>query len=245
MVLDPHRAFVEHPGGVSIDIVEEGGMYKDQLAPFLSIIPGEIAPFFGTAFRLPLRTSHQATRSRISDKATHVAEIREILRGFVSNELESVILFLKHITSIEVRRIDSLGNESILGKVEVDRLDVTRNSGQVCRTITLSMEDGNPTTRAWFFYHHHIEKGEATRLVSSRLKYDIGDRLAQEKLTPGVDIAFPLEGPNIKGGLFTLLPLPISLPGSSFHLNATFALTPDRQNLKKKQEVGDLRSRER
>jgi len=245
MVLDPHRAFVKHSGGVSIDIVEEGATYKDQLAPFLSIIPGEIAPFFGTAFRLPLRTSQQATRSRISDKATRVAELQEILRGFVSNELESVILFLKHITSIEVRRIDPLGNVSILGKVEVDRLDVAHNSGQVQRRITLTMEDGNPTTRTWFFYHHHIEKGEATRLVSSRLEYDIGDRLTQEKLTPGVEIAFPLEGPNIRGGLFTLLPLPINLPGSSFHLNATFALTPDRQNLKKKQEVGDLRSRER
>ena len=66
-----------------------------------------------------------------------------------------------------------------------------------------------------------------------------------EKLTPGVDIAFPLEGPNVKGSLFTLLPLPIKIPGSLFHINAIFALTPDRQNLKKKQEVGDVRSRER
>jgi hypothetical protein len=220
-------------------------MYQDQLAPFMSIIPGEIAPFFGTVFRLPFRTSHQAAHSRISDKPTHVAEFEEILRGFVSNELESVILFLKHITSIEVRRIDPLGNESIMGKVEIDRLGVPDNSGHVHRTITLTMEDGTPTTRTWFFYHHHIEKDEATRLISSRLEYDIEDRLTQEKLTPRVDIAFPLEGPNIKGGLFTLLPLPINLPSSSFHLNATFALTPDRQNLKKKQEVGDLRSRER
>ena len=220
-------------------------MYKDQLAPFMSITQGEIAPFSGTAFRLPFRTSLQAARSRISDKPTHVAEFREILRGFVSNELESVILFLKHITSIEVRRLDPLGMESMLGKVEIDRLDVTHSSGQAHRTITLTMEDGNPTTRTWFFYHHHIEKDQATRLISSRLQYDIEGHLTQEKLTPGVDIAFPLEGPNIRGGLFTLLPLPINLPGSSLHLNATFALTPDRQNLKKKQEVGDRRSRER
>jgi len=245
MVLDPHRVFVEHPGGVSINVIEEGAMYKDQLAPFESIIPGEIAPFSGTAFRLPFRTSQQARRSRISDKATNVAEFREILLGFVSNELESVILFLKHITSIEVRRIDPLGKMSILGKVEIDRLDVTQNSGQAHRTITLSMEDGTAITRKWYFYHHHVEKTETTSLMSSRLEYDIEDRLTQEKLTPGVDISFPLEGPNVRGGLFTLLPLPINIPGSSFHLNATFALTPDRQNLKKKQEVGDRRSRER
>ena len=245
MVLDPHRAFVEHPGGMSINIAEEGALYEDQLAPFSSIIPGEMVPFSGTVFRLPFRTSYQAARSRISDKPTHVAEFREILRGFVSNELESVILFLKHITSIEVRRIDPLGKESMLGKVEINRLDVTENSGQAHRTITLTMEDGTITTRTWFFYHYHVEKDEATRLISSRLEYDIEDRLTQEKLNPGVDIAFPLEGPNIRGGLFTLLPLPINLPGSSFHLNATFALTPDRQNLKKKQEVGDLRSREK
>jgi hypothetical protein len=220
-------------------------MYKDQLAPFRSIIPGEIEPFSGTVFRLPFRTTYQAARSRISDKPTHIAEFREILRGFVSNELESVILFLKHVTSIEVCRIDPLGMESILGKVEIDRLDVTGNSGQAHRTVTLTMEDGNTTTRTWFFYHHHVAKDKVTGLISSRLEHDIEDRLTQEKLTPGVDIAFPLQGPNIRGGLFTLLPLPINLPGSSFHLNATFALTPDRQNLKKKQEVGDRRSRER
>ena len=245
MVLDPHRAFIEHPGRISINVVQEGSRYKDQLASFTSIIPGEIAPFSGTAFRLPLRTGQQATRTRISDKATYVAELREILREFVSNELESVILFLKHITSIEVRRIDPRGKQSTLGKVEIDRLDVPYDPGHVLRTIKLSTEDGTTTTRRWFFYHHHIEKNEATRLISSRLEYDIEDRLAQEKLTPGVDIAFPLEEPNIRGGLFTLLPLPITLPGSSFHLNATFALTPDRQNLKKKQEVGDRRSGER
>jgi hypothetical protein len=152
MVLDPHHAFVDHPGGISINIVEEGGTYKDQLAPFMSIIPSKTVPFSGTAFRLPLRTSDQATRSKISDKATHVAELREILHGFVSNELESVILFLKHITSIEVRRIDPLGKESILGKVEIDRLDMTHNSGQAHRTITLTLEDGDYTTRTRFFY---------------------------------------------------------------------------------------------
>jgi len=245
MVLDPHRAFVEHPGGISINVIEEGATYKDQLSPFNSIIPGEIAPFSGTAFRLPFRTSQQAARSRISDKATHIEEFREILRGFVSNELESVILFLKHITSIEVRRIDPLGKTSVLGKVEIDRLDVTPNSGQAHRNITLSMDGSTPITRKWFFYHHHVEKNQATSLMSSRLKYDIEDRLTQEKLTPGVDISFPLEGQDVRGGLFTLLPLPVNIPDSKFHLNATFALTPDRQNLKKKQEVGDRRSRER
>jgi hypothetical protein len=229
---------------MSINTVDEGIAYRDQLAPFNSIIQGEIVPFSGTAFRLPFRTNSQAARSRISDKATHPAEFRGILHNFVKNELESVILFLKHITSIEVRRIDPLGNVSVLGKVEIDRLDLTSNSGQVHRKITLSTEDGS-TVRTWFFHHHRIEKKEATKLMSSRLEYDIGDRLTLEKLIPGVDIAFPLEGPNVKGGLFTLLPLPINIPGSSFHMNATFALTPDRQNLKKKQEVGNVHSRER
>ena len=27
MVLDPHRAFIEHPGGISINIVEQDGMF--------------------------------------------------------------------------------------------------------------------------------------------------------------------------------------------------------------------------
>jgi len=245
MILDPHRAFKEHPGGVTLDIMKEGTAYKDHLAPFKSVMQSEVSHCSGTAFRLPFRTAYQAARSKISDKATHVAEFRDILHSFVSNELESVILFLKHITSIEVRRINPEGGESVLGKVEIDRLDLTSHSSGVHRNVTLWMEDGTSTTRTWFFHNHRIDKDRAASLMSSQLGYDIEDRLALEKLTPGVDIAFPLEGPSIKGSLFTLLPLPINIPGSLFHINATFALTPDRQNLKKKQEVGDVRSREK
>jgi sacsin len=244
MILDPHHAFVEHPGGVLMDVVEDDAAYHDQLAAFSSVIHDEGGPLTGTAFRLPFRTTYQAARSKISDKVTHVGGFREMLRNFVSNDLESVILFLKHITSIEVRRIDPQGGQSVLGKVEIDRLDPIPHSGQVYRKVTLSTEDGT-STRTWCFHNHRIEKDAAVQRMSSRLGCDIGDFLVQEKLDPGVDIAFPLEGPNVKGTLFTLLPLPINVPGSSFHVNAVFALTPDRQNLKKKQEVGDIHSRER
>jgi len=56
--------------------------------------------------------------------------------------------------------------------------------------------------------------------MASLLEYDIEDRLtlSQEKLTPGVDISSPLEGPNVRA------------------LNTRPS---------KKQEVGDRRSRER
>jgi len=49
--LNPMFVCVGYPGGVLINVIEKA-MYKDQLAPFESIIPGpdEVAPFSGTAF---------------------------------------------------------------------------------------------------------------------------------------------------------------------------------------------------
>ncbi len=55
MILDPHYRFDEHPGGMSIDVVNEGANYRDQLIPFSDFIMGDdFSPVSGTVFRLPL-----------------------------------------------------------------------------------------------------------------------------------------------------------------------------------------------
>src|SRR6266542_5657876 len=114
MILDPHHRFDEHPGGMSIDIVNEGANYHDQLKPFSGFMGGEFLPVSGTIFRLPLRTEKQAKASKIKDTPTSVEEIRTLLYEFCNTELEQVVLFLKHITRIEICHVDANGRHWVV-----------------------------------------------------------------------------------------------------------------------------------
>jgi len=243
VVLDAHRHFQKHPGGVAINVVTEGEEYEDQLSAFTPTVGNPREYFPGTVFRLPLRTDAQAARSRIKDTATYADEILELLRLFCRDELEEVVLFLKHVANIEVRHISDEGVETLLGKVVMQRPQESISGTYSCR-ITVTGENGVQSTRNWCFYHLSIDKAEAKTILESRLQYDIGDKLTIEKLNPVVDLALPMDGTSIKSKLYTLLPLPITTE-FPVHINAVFALTPDRQSLKNSLEVGVQKSRER
>jgi len=247
MILDPHHRFDEHPGGMSIDIVNEGANYLDQLKPFNDFMGDNLSPFSGTVFRLPLRTEKQAEASKIKDTPTSVEQIRRLLYEFCSAELEQVVLFLKHITHIEICHVDAGGHRQVVGSVSTKNIVPSPSSRREIkvRKITLQGEEGSTTaSRSWCYRSLAIDKGEAGKVVSERLGYDVGDSLIADKLFPSIELATPLDGGVITGSLFTLLPLPIK---TSFpvHLNAVFALTPDRQSLKNIEEVGTIESRER
>ena len=172
-------------------------------------------------------------------------QVRTLLHDFCT-ELEQVILFLKHITHIEICHVDAAGHRRVLGSVSIeDIVSAPALHREVkFRKITLQQEDGSTTSRGWCYRSLAIDREEAAKVVSERLGYDVGDSLIADKLLPSVELAAPLTGGAITGTLFTLLPLPIK---TSFpvHLNAVFALTPDRQSLKNIEEVGTIESRER
>jgi len=245
MILDPHHRFDEHPGGMSIDVMNEGANYRDQLEPFSDLMGDDFSP--GTVFRLPLRTEKQAKASKIKDTPTSVEQIRTLLLDFCNAELEQVVLFLKHITRIEICHVDAGGHLQVIGSVSIeDVVPAPSSRGEVkFRNITFQREDGSNTgSRSWCYGSLAIGKDEAGKVVSERLGYDVGDSLIADKLLPSIELATPVNGEAITGSLFTLLPLPIK---TSFpvHLNAVFALTPDRQGLKNIEEVGTIESRER
>lgn len=243
MILDPHNEFEAFPGGISIDIIDEGPDYQDQLAPFISITKDPYKFYQGTIFRLPLRTKDQAIRSRIKNEATSPSEIRQLLEGFGHNELEEAILFLKNISTIEIRHISSSGQEYFIGRATIDPRN-TSSSALFTRRVICETSAGNSRTRIWRFSTCLTDKSTAAQIMSKRLDYDIGDELNKEKLVANIELAMPLSGPSIQGRLFTLLPLPIKT-GFPLHFNAVFALTPDRQSLKNVEEAGLPESRER
>jgi len=243
MVLDPHHRFREHPGGLSINVVDEGHLFQDQLMPFAAAVGDPLQPFHGTAFRLPLRTAYQAQHSRIKNSTTSIDEIRELIQSFGTNELEDVILFLKHIKTIVIKHINASGEERLVGCVSIDQWPSVA-IGPFGRCTTWKADTSDPRTRTWSFRQVHHSRSEANATMKKHLGYEMGDLLSIDKLTPTMEVAIPLDGAPIRGSLFTLLPLPVKT-GFPLHLNAVFALTPDRQSLKNLEEIGTPSSRER
>lgn len=242
LILDPQNNFAANPGGVSLDIIDEGTRYEDQFLAFSSVTDAPLSPFTGTAIRIPLRTKEQARESRIKNTAISTAEILSLLKDFCTNDMETVILFLKHITAIEVKHVRSNGKVVVLGRVNVRKTRISATTTTCMASV--QVRNGPDTNRLWHIQHHSISDREITTIISKRLGYDVSDRLRDEKLVPLVDLALPTSGSSITGKLFTLLPLPV-VTGFPLHINAVFALTPDRQNLKNRLEVGDQMSRER
>ena len=240
---------------MKITIDEAGRSYPDQLKPFEHVReifePSEgvansvSAQFQGTIFRLPLRTDIQAQQSRIKSSSTSVEEVRSLLQDFCQAELTEVILFLKHIAQIEVYHIDVSGNRTLFGRVSIENPpSLLEDLQSVYIRQTTCQKDGTVEKRRWYFRRLDIDKKEAAEVISDRLGYDVENSLTADKLFPSIELATPMDGEPITGSLFTLLPLPIKTY-FPVHLNAVFALTPDRQSLKNIEEVGNMRSRER
>lgn len=234
--------------------MNEGQDYPDQLAPFLGVIKTMARAYEGTVVRLPLRTSEQAARTKIKNTPTTIGDIRSLFVEFIEKELEIVMLFLKHITTIELREITADGKLNVLANVAIDSPDLssrafTRGATVCMETFKSCIRFQTPkrqSSRTWRIYHSIQPRSHTSALLKRRLQYEVfEDELVQDKLFAHVALAYPLDGPHVNGKLFTLLPLPI-VTGFPLHIHAVLALTPDRQSLRNKQEEGfSLRSRER
>jgi hypothetical protein len=165
----------------------------------------------------------------------------------VNKELAVVGLFLKSITSIELRVITP-DDEEVIGRVEFEDSSSATGSrsfarGSDAREATfrcrVAASEGALTSSTWRIFHSVLDSEETSRIMSERLPNhtNVGDRLKNDKLFSHVGLAFPLDGPPLKGRLFTLLPLPV-YTDFPVHLHGILALTPDRQSLRNKEETG-------
>ena len=171
-----------------------------------------------------------------------LSEVESLFREVTDNELDEIGLFLKSITSIELRMI-SAEQEELIGRIRIEdssgggRL-FTR--GSEAREATFTCKVTSPSvTRTWRIFHSVRDVAETSKILSKYLPShdNIADHLENDKLFSHVALAFPLDGTLCKGRLFTLLPLPI-YTGFPLHLHGIMALTPDRQGLRNKDETG-------
>ncbi|KAF7364084.1 hypothetical protein MSAN_01067200 [Mycena sanguinolenta] len=256
VIFDPHERFSSSPGGVRMDIIAEGSMYRDQLSAFdRSLSPDATGFYDGTVVRLPLRTIGQAAKSTIKPTAVNPSDIETLFDDFVERELSVVMLFLKHIRHICLKVISANGQERFVGSAKIpvaEKHAFSRTTGAQQRDFecTISVTLPNATTpirQVWRILHAVRSTDETSRVISRQLGYDVGSKLADDKLFSHVALAFPVQ-PSVSkldGRLFTLLPLPIHTK-FPVHLHAILALTQDRQSLRNIEEIGTgSESRER
>jgi hypothetical protein len=243
-----------------IDFVAERHQHLDQLAAFQAAVADSSEFYEGTVVRLPLRTASQAARSKIkviviplirifselisSGKAREVTvpEIRDLFSEMIDKELDIVGLFLKSIASIELRVITPSNREILVGRMEiVGSRSFSRGSEAREESFKWRIESSgsSKSSATWRILHSVLDAKETSKIMSERLPKhrNVGDLLKSDKLFSHIALAFPLDISRINGRLFTLLPLPI-YTNFPMHVHGILALTPDRQNLRNKEETG-------
>jgi hypothetical protein len=163
------------------------------------------------------------------------------------NELETVGLFLKSITYIELQITEPTGLKKIVGKVEFKDADGLPGSRSFVRgsdaheatfKCSVTGSNGSAISSSWRIFDSVLDKSVTSSVVSNRLPdhSNVQDRLEDDKLFAHIALAFPLDK-SVIGRLFTLLPLPI-YTHFPMHLHSILALTPDRQSLRNREETG-------
>ncbi|KAG8972482.1 hypothetical protein FRC05_009835 [Tulasnella sp. 425] len=261
LILDPHKRVEDYPGGLELsttrppeDPHNDRITYPGHFAPFAAILRPSDHVYQGTAIRLPLRLP--GSGSKIKSTPTSIETARQMFRDFIARELPESMLFLKHITTIELKEIDENGDEVLLATAKIENADAialkrSRNRGREEEsshyelTTTVRVGSDPVSTRHWIIANFVEKYQTASGHMSRRLgrpQTEVKTDMSTDKLLPHVALALPVpeDGaatiPEFHGRLFTLLPLPI-ITGFPVHINAVLALTSSRQNLRNAQDV--------
>ncbi|KZP24219.1 hypothetical protein FIBSPDRAFT_1042283 [Athelia psychrophila] len=243
-IFDPHHMFTE-TGGALFDFAKDSSKYADQLAGFDFFLEGNHAePFPKTVVRLPLRTRAGALSSRIKNEVVEPSKIHKIFESFIEEELAIALLFLTSVTSIKIYEVDDSGSRCLAEAELVKGQPELRETGAEITTSYISgvnvSKENDADSKSWRIFGASYPRDEAAELLSERLGYDVAPALEKQKLRPNVAFAVPLDLESLKqnkGRLYTFLPLPLST-GFPCHVQALFALTPDRQHLRNSEETG-------
>ncbi|KAJ0070629.1 hypothetical protein NL108_016966 [Boleophthalmus pectinirostris] len=112
-IFDPNQNYIEStsdvsPVGTGYNLADNfKEMYMDVYESFL---PNMFSLNEGTMFRLPLRTDDMAKYSKISPSTVAANDMKELCSA-LTEDPEGLILFLKHISKIELHEIDASGKQ--------------------------------------------------------------------------------------------------------------------------------------
>ncbi|EAU81693.2 hypothetical protein CC1G_02709 [Coprinopsis cinerea okayama7 len=182
--------------------------------------------FDGTVIRLPFRRYV----GEIQDRVVTPQEIEDLMLDFINDEFNISMLFLQHLRSIALYKIDDSGTITELGSCNITPKPI---ADKVFKKTVAITKSGMDVEEEWLVILSEFSEKEAFEALLSRVKTELDPRILQKhKLRPDVGIAYPLhKTTNSIGYLFTYLRLPLAT-GFPAHVHAFFALTPSRQNLR-------------
>ena len=246
-IFDPHTNYLgdrvsHNEPGMRINLVEEReglAVYADQFSPFNGLFGCNIFQlsgdgFNGTIFRFPLRMS-SFPRSEISNERYDRYTIEKLMKD-LQKESSNLLLFLKHITSLEVLTLEEgamspkeMKLQFQIHKHSVDhqlRIQLMRNphlsQKPVCSTCSIKVVD-----------NVNCKDHMSQYVIASALSTTTGTKsglvpLAELAIYVSNDCPQSLQN---EGCLFCFLPLPLGsyLP---FHVNGFFDVGKDRRGLK-------------
>ena len=259
VVFDPHGTHL--PGGLlglRCNFVEKGfrDSHAAQAAPFVwegaSALPfcdADLrAPLDGTLFRLPLRTEQQAQRSAIAQHSFTDAEVGGLLQD-LAQAAGSMLLFLKHVESIEIyERPAEGGAPRCVHRTAVGMPEGAAAASELRMLRCLSATSTQQPERSCYSYELALKREQPTVEESWLLHWSSGEELGEGEeesrgsaiakglgLSEWVAVAMPLSGRKGEreepaGRAYCYLPLPIST-GLRTHIHASFALSSNRRDL--------------
>lgn len=218
--LDPQQAF--SAGGLKLDGEERSPDHISSFdSPCLPPILGD--HYAGTIVRLPLRRK----KSRLGDKVL-LGTIRTLFDNLIAQELQDILLFLSHVTSVEVYDIAANGKVSQLAHVAVNKepwIQFGHHSSTVCNVTSSQTE----VTTRW-----RVVRSQYGQDYTSSFNQDC---LERHKMRPEMGVAACLSRGKHNGRLYTYLPLPVKT-GFPIHVHGLFALVQSRQDLRNAKEIG-------
>ncbi|XP_053546606.1 sacsin [Bombina bombina] len=186
--------------------------------------------FEGTLFRFPLRF----TASEISDNLYNTERIQELFDSFISDASLS-LLFLRHVRTVSMKRIDTDGSLRDLLTVSVstevlNKLETSDDVIGTCLKVTsLKGCDREEEDCKWLV---------VTSLIHGNMFPDLVELSTKLCNKASLDLAYPLtkSGSALASGrLSCFLPLPDkedNKTGLPILINGSFDLTDDRRSMK-------------
>ena len=266
IVFDPHteylgRALTDKTNpGVRISLNGESDLtpFSNQFKVFdgifgchLDLVNGDVQPFSGTLFRLPLRNSETAPRSKISKLVYSDIEMKLLFKK-VEEKLEHLLLFTENVSEVVLNELSDDTNEmSVLSSVRRD-IQVLHRKGVENEVSVMKlgtkMLQGNLNfvnvdiqLKVTVDSFVNNKSGHRTFLVSSCVGGEKSYEYARTHQgcnpcgSAAVEINDQSENvfvENADGDLFCFLPLPIK-SGFPVHVNGFFSLSSDRKHLLK------------
>ncbi len=239
LLLDPHAMYLpEQNSAMLCNFVDQRDPDHVKLAddapsiiePFVSftdncpVVPKweAEAPYPGTIFRFPLRSSATASVSAISNISISTEDcINTVLNPFLHTTAE-LMLFTQYIKNISAYAKQSQEADSILlhrciAHSTAVPASTSANSNFSYSTVTVSRQTGTDylSTQTWL----RVDNPAALSCGVAILIHDSAAADGRHYL------------PSVAGKVFITLPLPLEKTGLPVHINGAFMVQSDRRNL--------------